>query len=77
MRDYGLPPEAIEVVHNSMNVNELVPLDSENVYRYLNVMKEKGYRVVTSVGRLTIQKGLPNLLDAIRKVVDKVPKTWF
>jgi len=75
MRDYGLPPEAIEVVHNSLNVNELVPLDNENVYRYLKVMKEKGYRVVTSVGRLTIQKGLPNLLDAIRKVVDKVPKT--
>ena len=75
MRDYGLPPEAIEIVHNSLNVNELVPLDSENVYRYLKVMKEKGYRVVTSVGRLTIQKGLPNLLDAIRKVVDKVPKT--
>lgn len=75
MRDYSLPPEAIEVVHNSMNVDELDPLDGENVYRYLDVMKEKGYRVVTNVGRLTIQKGLPNLLEAISKVVEKVPKT--
>ena len=75
MRDYGLPADAIEVVHNSMNVGELEPLDKENVYRYLEVMKQKGYRVVTSVGRLTIMKGLPNLLEAMRKVVEKVPKT--
>ncbi len=75
MRDYGLPPEAIEIVHNSLNVDELVPLDDKNIYRYLDVMKEKGYRVVINVGRLTIQKGLPNLLEAISKVVQKVPKT--
>ena len=75
MRDYGIPSEAITVVHNSMNVEELEPLDSDNSYKYIEVMRSQGYRVVTNVGRLTIQKGLPNLLYAMKKVVDKVPKT--
>ncbi len=75
IRDYGLPASSVEVVHNSLNVYELEPLDQDNVYRYLEVMKGLGYRVVTSVGRLTIQKGLPNLLTAMKKVIEKVPKT--
>jgi glycosyltransferase involved in cell wall biosynthesis len=40
-------------------------------------MKRLGYRVVVNVGRLTIQKGLPNLLRAARLVVDQDPKTLF
>ena len=36
-----------------------------------------GYRVVVNVGRLTIQKGLPNLLRAAQKVVQQHPKTLF
>ncbi|MHB1864672.1 MAG: glycosyltransferase family 4 protein [Candidatus Saccharimonadales bacterium] len=75
IRDYGLEESAVEVVHNSLNVEDLVPLDEVNTYRYLNYMKSIGYRVVTNVGRLTIQKGLPNLLMAVKKVIDKVPKT--
>ena len=63
MRDYGIPADKIEVVHNSINTSDIQPLDSENVYRYLNLMKSLGYRVVVNVGRLTIQKGLPNLLE--------------
>ncbi len=40
-------------------------------------MKSLGYRVVVDVGRLTIQKGLPNLLMAAQKVLAKAPKTLF
>ncbi|HEY1644889.1 MAG TPA: glycosyltransferase family 4 protein, partial [Candidatus Saccharimonadales bacterium] len=75
VREYGLPPEAIEVVHNSLNINDLQPLDENNAYHYLTSMKDLGYRVVTNVGRLTIQKGLPNLLHAVKKVIEKRPKT--
>ena len=38
-------------------------------------MKELGYRIVASIGRLTIQKGLPNLIRAFQQVVERNPKT--
>ena len=77
MRDYDIPEEKIEVVHNSIDAKDIEPLDSENVYHYLRLMKSLGYRVVVNVGRLTIQKGLPNLLQAAQLVLSKAPKTLF
>jgi glycogen(starch) synthase len=40
-------------------------------------MKEHGYKVVVNVGRLTIQKGLPNLVRAAQQVIVRAPKTFF
>lgn len=77
VRDYGVAADKIEVVHNSIEANDIEPLDDTNVYHYLDVMKGHGYRVVVNVGRLTIQKGLPNLLQAAKEVVAKAPKTLF
>lgn len=75
MREYSIPGDKIEVVHNSIDIDSLESLDPENSYAYLNRMKQQGYRVVANVGRLTIQKGLPNLLRAFKSVVDNAPKT--
>jgi glycogen(starch) synthase len=75
--NYGVPAEKIEVIYNSIDPEDITPLDEDNSYRYLSLMKSLGYRVVVNVGRLTIQKGLPNLLEAAKKVIDKVPKTLF
>jgi len=77
VRDYGVPADKIEVVHNSIESSDIVPLDMDNTYRYLSAMRAQGYRVVTNVGRLTIQKGLPNLLRAAKEVVYRSPKTLF
>lgn len=77
VREYGIPADKIEVVHNSIDISDVLPLDGENVYHYLESMKSNGYRVVVSVGRLTIQKGLPNLLRAAKEVVARAPKTLF
>ncbi len=77
MHDYGIPADKIEVIHNSIDPSELTPLDQDNAYRYITLMKSLGYRVVVNVGRLTIQKGLPNLLRAAQKVVQYRPKTLF
>jgi glycogen synthase len=77
MRDYDIPVDKIEVIHNSIEAHEATPLDPDNAYRYLTLMKSMGYRVVVNVGRLTIQKGLPNLLQAAKLVIDKEPKTLF
>jgi len=75
MRDYGIPSDKIKVVHNSIDASRFAQLDSDNAYRYLSFMKQQGYGVVVNVGRLTIQKGLPNLLRAAQKVVAARPKT--
>lgn len=75
IREYDIPADKIEVLHNSISPDMLVPESGENAYKYLAYMKSQGYRVVANVGRLTIQKGLPNLLRAFRHVVDRNPKT--
>jgi glycogen(starch) synthase len=74
---YGIPLEKIEVVHNSIELDSIVPLDPSNSYSYLAALKAQGYKVITNIGRLTVQKGLPNLLRAAKLVVDKQPKTIF
>lgn len=74
-REYGIPPEKIDVVHNCFDPDNLVPAQGGNAYVYLEQMKRQGYRVVASVGRLTIQKGLPSLLYAMKEVIARQPKT--
>lgn len=78
-RDYGIPLEKIDVIHNSIAHEDLIRPDYNlaNTYQYLASLRAQGYRVVTSVGRLTIQKGLPNLLRAAKLVVERAPKTMF
>jgi glycosyltransferase involved in cell wall biosynthesis len=75
--DYNIPENKIKVVHNSIDViaqdnNSLV-----NSYEFLKYMKSRGYKVVANIGRLTVQKGLPNFLKAARRVIDVNPKTYF
>ncbi len=70
MREYDIPADKIEIVHNSMDQDDILPLDDHNSYKYLASLKSQGYRVVVNVGRLTIQKGLPNLLRAAQHVVE-------
>ena len=76
-REYGIPLDKIEVVHNSIELDSIVPLDADNTYRYLATLKAQGYKVVTNIGRLTVQKGLPNFLRAAQLVVRQQPKTMF
>jgi len=75
IREYSVPSENIEVVHNSIITDDIIPLSGVNSYRYIELMKEKGYKVAVNFGRLTIQKGLSNLIEAMHKVVAKHPKS--
>lgn len=77
VREYNIPADKIQVVHNSIDLDDVVPLDDNNAYEYLDFMKAQGYQVVVNIGRLTIQKGLPNLLRAAKAVVECEPKTLF
>jgi glycosyltransferase involved in cell wall biosynthesis len=76
VREYGINPDKIQVVHNSMEVGGDID-ESFNAHHYLHTMKLAGYKVVVNIGRLTIQKGLTHLLEAAQKVVAMNPKVIF
>jgi glycogen(starch) synthase len=77
VREYGIPADKIDVVHNSIDIEMVQTLEEVNAHHYLSAMKKQGYRVVVNIGRLTIQKGLPNLLKAAKLVIEREPKTIF
>ena len=77
IREYGIPADKVEVVYNHSDPDDLIPSMGSNVYPYLEYMQRQGYRVLVNVGRLTIQKGLPNLLHAFKEVVARRPKTFL
>jgi glycosyltransferase involved in cell wall biosynthesis len=72
-----LMADRIDVVHNSIEKSEIPILSDQNVYTYLSALRSNGWKVLVNVGRLTVQKGLVNLLDAFRIVVEKEPKTML
>ncbi len=76
-REYDIPLSKIDVVHNSLDLDMVDELDDDNAHTYLQSLRNQGYKVVVNIGRLTIQKGLPNLLHAAKIVIDKSPKTVF
>jgi len=71
---YGIPADKIEVVHNSVDPADFASTNEPTTYAYIAHMKAKGYTIVASVGRLTIQKGLGYLLEATRIAVGYNPK---
>ncbi len=75
--EYGVPADKVEVVHNAVDINELAPIEGRNSFSYLESLKADGWKVVASVGRLTVQKGLPHLVSAAAEVVKRLPKTIF
>ncbi|MGH7142418.1 MAG: glycosyltransferase family 4 protein [Candidatus Saccharimonadales bacterium] len=79
VRDYGIGIEKIDVIHNSIDLSDTVDAeyDLTNTYQYLAALRAQGYRIVTNVGRLTLQKGLTNLLKAAKVVIEHAPKTMF
>lgn len=77
VEEYKIPPSKIVVAHNSIDRSMMTPLDADNSYAYLENLKTQGYKVVVNIGRLTVQKGLVNLLYAAKDVVDQQPKTIF
>jgi len=75
--DYDIPADKIEVVHNHLDTDNIEQISEVTDYTYLQHLRSQGWHVVTNIGRLTVQKGLVNLLHAAREVIAVEPKTMF
>ena len=76
---YHIPADKIEVVHNSINADELSssPLPHQSLYVYARAQQQEGYKVVVTLGRLTIQKGLAYFLQAAQKALSRYDRLLF
>lgn len=70
---YEIPSEQITVIHNAIKPfdGKILPIPSLKEYR------EKGYKIIGNVGRLSEQKGMEYFINAVPEVVDKFPMTKF
>lgn len=70
VRQYGIPAEKIEVVHNAIDTSAYqTDITASQTYAYLDQMKAHGHKVVVSLGRLTVQKGLIQFLEAAARAI--------
>jgi glycosyltransferase involved in cell wall biosynthesis len=75
---YNIPADKIEVVHNSIEAAEFQrSVYQPDDYRYVESLKKEGYTVVSSLGRLTLQKGLYQFLRAAAMACSKYDKFVF
>ncbi|MCL1839472.1 glycosyltransferase family 4 protein [Candidatus Saccharibacteria bacterium] len=76
---YGIPADKIDVAYNGLDmsyIDEDYDYDGSN-YRYLEGLRKKGWTVVSTVGRFTLQKGLTHMIRAAARAVSKHPKMLF
>ena len=75
---YGIPPSKIEVAYNGFDApkNDHYHYDGSS-YQYLEGLKKKGYTIVSTVGRFTLQKGLFHLMRAAARAISIHPKMVF
>ena len=76
---YQIPLEKIDVVYNSLDDDykfENYTFNDE-YYQYAKDLKKRGYTIISTVGRFTIQKGLEFLMSAARLALQKNPKLLF
>ncbi len=78
IKHYNIPADKIDVVHNALDVDSLSGyLYDESTYVYLQSLQREGYKVVTTMGRLTVQKGIKYFLHAAARASEKYDKLLF
>ena len=76
---YDIPLEKIDVAYNSLGddfIKDAYEYQGEQ-YAYLEALKVQGYKIVSTVGRFTIQKGLAHMMRAAARAIEKEPKLMF
>lgn len=76
---YHIPADKIEVAHNSVDQNGIISqaLPERTMYTYARSMQSEGYKIVVTIGRLTIQKGLIQFLGAAQKALSRYDRLLF
>ena len=77
MDKYGIPGDKIDVAYNGFEVPKDAYKFDNSDYRYIESMKKKGYTIVSTVGRFTLQKGLYHLMRAAARAIKIHPKMLF
>lgn len=75
---YNIPPEKVEVVHNTIDPESLgVYFYNQTTYAYLESLRAEGFKVVTNIGRLTVQKGVTHFIRAAARASEKYDRLLF
>ena len=74
---YGIPPSKIDVAYNGFDAPDDDYHYDGSSYQYIEGLKKKGYTIVSTVGRFTLQKGLFHLMRAAARAVSIHPKMIF
>lgn len=74
---YGIPPSKIDVAYNGWTMPDDDYHFDGSSYQYLEGLKKKGYTIVSTVGRFTLQKGLFHLMRAAARAINIHPKMVF
>ncbi len=77
---YGIPPEKIDVIHNAIDLEQFNKVDYSydgKTYKYIEEMKREGYTIVSTITRLTVQKGLTHLLKGASRACERYEKFIF
>lgn len=78
MERYNIPADKIDVIHNTLDTNSLTGyVYDKSTYVYLQSLQQEGYKVVTTIGRLTVQKGIKYFLHAAARASEKYDKLLF
>ncbi len=75
---YQIPADKIEVLHNAIDLDTMRGHEYDNdTYRYLEVLKSRGYTVIATVTRFTVQKGLHQFMRAAARASERYDKIVF
>lgn len=75
VRNYGINPDKIEVVHNGINISDFP--GKEHSDNKILKLKRDGNNIVLLMGRITLQKGPDYFIKAAKRVIDYLPNTYF
>jgi glycogen synthase len=74
---FGVDESAVEVIPNGIDTEDIQPQDDAELRRLRSEFAEPDESLVLLVGRLVYEKGFQFALEALPKIIERLPKTRF
>ena len=74
---FGVPESQVEVIPNGIDPGDLQPQDDEGLRKLRAEFAREDERLVLLVGRLVYEKGFQFALEALPKIIERLPNTRF